>query len=207
MDQTAGQRIVALAQINPTVGDIDGNAELIRDWIGRARDAGAGLVVFPELSLPGYPAEDLYLKRHFGLANLRALEAIAAEASGIAALVGFAEPVEGPVDRRPDGPGPRPARNALATLENGQVTAVYRKHRLPNYAVFDEQRYFEAGTEPVVRELAGLRVGLTICEDCWEPGPPASLEAEAGADRQRVGVAVPAGQGRRARADVRRAGR
>src|ERR687892_2238144 len=105
MDQTAGQRIVALAQVDPTVGDIDGNAELIRDWIGRARDAGAGLVVFPELSLPGYPAEDLYLKRHFGLANLRALEELAqgpARDPGIAALVGFAEPVAGPLERRHD---------------------------------------------------------------------------------------------------------
>ncbi len=175
---------MALAQINPTVGDIDRNAALIGEWIGRAGEAGAELVVFPELSLPGYPAEDLYLKRHFAEANLRALEALAAgpaNDAGIVALVGFAEPVPGPLERRHDAPSPRPVRNALAVLEGGAVTAVYRKIRLPNYAVFDEERYFEPGTEPLVHPIAGVPVGLTICEDVWLEGPPASLEAEAGA--------------------------
>jgi NAD+ synthase (glutamine-hydrolysing) len=175
---------VALAQINPTVGDIDGNAALIGDWIGRAGASGADLVVFPELSLPGYPAEDLYLKRHFAEANLRALTELAAgpaKEAGIVALVGFAEPVPGPLARRHDAPSPRPVRNALAVLEGGEVSAIYRKIRLPNYAVFDEERYFEPGTDPLVHQIGGLPVGLTICEDVWLEGPPASLEAEAGA--------------------------
>ncbi len=165
---------VALAQINPTVGDIDGNAAKIAEWIGRAREAGAELAIFPELCLPGYPAEDLYLKRHFLAANRRAIEELAAAAVGIAALVGFAEPVAGGGDSRH-------AHNSTAVLADGAVRAVYRKNLLPNYAVFDEQRYFVPGTEPVTIEVAGEPVGLTICEDCWVPGPPAQTEAEEGA--------------------------
>ena len=174
---------IALAQVNPTVGDLDGNAALISQWIERARDAGASVVVFPELCLPGYPAEDLYLKSHFLDANVRALTALADEATGgIAALVGFAEPTGGPRAARPDAPGSRPAHNALALLEGGEVRSVYRKARLPNYGVFDEVRYFEPGSEPEIATLAGRAIGLTICEDLWEPGPPASLEVERGAE-------------------------
>ncbi len=173
---------VALAQINPTVGDVDGNARLIADGIARAREAGAGLVVFPELCLPGYPAEDLYLKPHFARANAEAIAALASAADGISVLVGFAEPATATAgEPRRDAPGPRPVHNSLALLEGGRVAAVYRKNRLPNYGVFDEVRYFEPGTEPLVCEIAGRRVGLTICEDLWEPGPPGSLEASAGA--------------------------
>ena len=173
---------IALAQINSTVGDLDGNAALIAESIGRARDAGASVVVFPELCLPGYPAEDLYLKSHFLDANVRALDAIAGDAtSGISALVGFAEPAGGARAARPDAPGRRPAHNSLALLEGGEVRSIYRKSRLPNYGVFDEVRYFEPGSEPEVVTLAGRAVGLTICEDLWEPGPPASLEVEGGA--------------------------
>jgi NAD+ synthetase len=173
---------LALAQINPTVGAVAENAALIRDWIGRAREEGADVVLFPELCLPGYPAEDLYLKRHFLRANADALEDLAAAATGIDVLVGFAEPRAVSGDPHPfDAPAPRQAHNALALLRGGTVEAVYRKQRLPNYAVFDEQRYFEPGTEPVVAEIAGMPVGLTICEDVWEPGPPASVEAEMGA--------------------------
>lgn len=172
---------VALAQVNPTVGEIEGNRRLAAAAIERARDAGADLVVLPELVLPGYPAEDLYLKRHFTLANERALDALAPETEGIVALVGFAEP--GPIgdERRPDAPSARSARNSLAVLDGGVVAAVYRKRRLPNYGVFDEARYFEPGAEPLVYRVNGVPVGLTICEDVWEEGPPASLEAEAGA--------------------------
>ena len=180
MDQPAPSLRVALAQINPTVGDVDGNERLIADAIERAAGEGAGLVVCPELCLPGYPAEDLYLKPHFGRANAEAIERLAAAAS-IPALVGFAEPVSTTAERRPDAPGSRPVHNSLALLDGGRVAAVYRKNRLPNYGVFDEVRYFEPGSEPMVVEIAGVAVGLTICEDLWEPGPPASSEAESGA--------------------------
>jgi len=176
-----GSLRVALAQINVTVGDLDGNARLIAAAIDRARDAGADLVVLPELALPGYPAEDLYLKRHFILANQRTLERLAAETAGITALVGFAEPVEQTGQPRPDAPSRPGARNALAVISEGRIEAVYRKRRLPNYGVFDEARYFEPGAEPLIWEVNGVAVGLTICEDVWEEGPPASLEAEAGA--------------------------
>src|SRR5919202_4082249 len=133
---------VALAQINPTVGDIAGNARLIRDQLERARDEGAQLVVFPELALTGYPPEDLLLKTHFVDAAGQALEEIARDTDGIVALVGFPE-------RRDD------VYNSAAVLADGRVQAVYRKMFLPNYGVFDEQRYFQAGTEPSLIELNG----------------------------------------------------
>jgi NAD+ synthase (glutamine-hydrolysing) len=165
---------VALAQIDPTVGDVAGNAAKAREWIERARDEGAELVILPELCIPGYPAEDLYLKRHFLRANQEAVEELATSVQGITALVGFAEPVAEPTDARH-------AYNSTAVLAEGRVQAVYRKNRLPNYSVFDEQRYFVPGDEPVAIEVGGLGVGLTICEDVWQPGPPAQAEAEAGA--------------------------
>jgi NAD+ synthase (glutamine-hydrolysing) len=174
---------VALAQVNPTVGAVGANRSLIGAWIERARDEGADLVVFGEQVLGGYPAEDLYLKRHFLESNADALDELAGEVHGIAALVGFAEPrPEGAIgDGGPDSPTPRRAHNSLALLRDGRVEAVYRKQRLPNYAVFDERRYFEPGADPLTVEVAGARVGLTICEDVWEPGPPASEEAASGA--------------------------
>jgi NAD+ synthase (glutamine-hydrolysing) len=165
---------IALAQIDPTVGDIDGNAAKIAEWIGRARVEGAELTIFPELSVPGYPAEDLYLKRHFLEANRRAVEELAGAVSGMTVLVGFAEPV-------PGGGDSRHAHNSTAVLVNGEVRAVYRKNRLPNYAVFDEQRYFVPGEDPITISVAGQRVGLTICEDVWVTGPPAEAEVEQGA--------------------------
>jgi NAD+ synthase (glutamine-hydrolysing) len=165
---------VALCQIDPTVGDVDGNAAKIAEWIDRARSEGAELAIFPELSLPGYPAEDLYLKRHFVEANRRAIDELARDVGGITALVGFAEPVPGGGDFRH-------AHNSLAVLADGGVQAIYRKNRLPNYAVFDEQRYFVPGAEPGTVEVGGEKVGLTICEDVWSPGPPASSEATSGA--------------------------
>jgi NAD+ synthase (glutamine-hydrolysing) len=165
---------LALAQINPTVGDVDGNAARAAECIGRARDEGAELVILPELCIPGYPAEDLYLKRHFLRANQRAVEELAASVEGITALVGFAEPVA-------DHEDPRRAYNSTAVLADGAIQAIYRKNRLPNYSVFDEQRYFVPGAEPLAIDLGELRVGLTICEDVWAPGPPAQAEAEAGA--------------------------
>ncbi len=165
---------IALAQINPTVGDIDGNAAKIAAWIDRAREAGAELVIFPELCVPGYPAEDLYLKRHFLAANQEAIEGLASGVEGITALVGFAEPIPGGGDFRH-------AYNSLAVLADGGVHAVYRKNRLPNYSVFDEQRYFAPAAEPLTVAVGAGEVGLTICEDVWAPGPPAQAEADAGA--------------------------
>jgi NAD+ synthase (glutamine-hydrolysing) len=124
--------------------------------------------VVPELALSGYPPEDLLLKTHFVDAAGAALEPLAAAAEGIVALVGFPE-------RAGD------VYNAAAVLVDGRVAGVYRKMFLPNYGVFDEHRYFQAGTEPALLELNGVAIGLTICEDIWEPGPPASSEALAGA--------------------------
>ncbi len=174
---------LALAQINPTVGAVAENAALVREGIARAKDEGADLVVFGELCISGYPAEDLYLKRHFLARCAKAVGELASEVAGIAVLVGFPEPRSANADAADrDAPRPRHAHNSLALLRDGKVEAVYRKQRLPNYAVFDENRYFEPGTEPVVVEIAGTRVGLTICEDAWEPGPPASAEAEMGAE-------------------------
>jgi NAD+ synthase (glutamine-hydrolysing) len=166
---------LGLAQINCTVGDIDGNTSKIREWIGRARDADVELVLFPELCIPGYPAEDLYLKRHFVEANRRAVDELAAEVTGIAAVVGFAEAGEGTTDGRPV------VHNSIALLADGAVQAIYRKQRLPNYAVFDEKRYFTPDTESEIVELVGTKVGMTICEDVWVEGVPASVEAQEGA--------------------------
>jgi NAD+ synthase (glutamine-hydrolysing) len=166
---------IALAQIDPTVGDVDGNAAKIAEWIGRAGAEGVDLAIFPELCVPGYPAEDLYLKPHFVEANRAAVEELARGVGEMVALVGFAEPVAGGGDHRH-------AHNSLAVLSAGELRTVYRKNRLPNYAVFDEQRYFVPGTEPATVEVAGMLVGLTICEDLWDEGPPASSEAAAGAE-------------------------
>jgi NAD+ synthase (glutamine-hydrolysing) len=167
---------IALAQIDPTVGDIDGNAAKIAAWIDRAAAAGAELTIFPELCLPGYPAEDLYLKRHFVEANRRAVEELAGGVHCGVVLVGYAEPAA------EAGGDYRRAHNSLAVLAEGAVRGVYRKNRLPNYAVFDEQRYFAPGGEGMNIDVGSHEVGLTICEDCWVEGPPASTEAAQGAE-------------------------
>jgi len=159
---------IALAQINARVGDLEGNVAKIVEQLERARDAGAELVVFPELAITGYPPEDLLLKEHFLLDARLALESVAEHADGIVALVGFPE-------RADD------VYNALAVCAGREVAAIYRKTDLPNYAVFDEQRYFQAGERGAVIELGDARIGLTICEDIWTPGPPAASEALAGA--------------------------
>jgi NAD+ synthase (glutamine-hydrolysing) len=159
---------VALAQMNATVGDIPGNAAKIARHTAAARDQGASLVVFPELSLTGYPPEDLLLKTAFLEEAGAALEDLAGQARGIVALVGFPE-------RADD------VYNSAAVLADGEVAAVYRKMYLPNYGVFDEQRYFQSGAEAAIFELNGIPVGISICEDIWEPGPPAMTEALAGA--------------------------
>ena len=150
------------------MGDIENNARRIAESIDRARAGGAQLVVLPEQAVTGYPAEDLWLKPHFLDASRRALEAIASHAREIVALVGFPE---------------RDAAtfNSVAVLADGALQGAYRKVLLPNYSVFDERRYFEPGDSPALIEVGGVSVGLTICEDIWYPGPPASVEALAGA--------------------------
>jgi NAD+ synthase (glutamine-hydrolysing) len=160
---------LALAQINPTVGDIDGNAALAAQWIGRARESEADIVVLPELAITGYPPEDLLLKRHFVEAAIGAVYELARRVEGIVALVGG-------LDRDPA------LHNALYVLADGGVEAIYRKMLLPNYGVFDERRYFEPGQGAEILELGGALVAPTICEDIWLPGPPTSLAALAGAE-------------------------
>jgi NAD+ synthase (glutamine-hydrolysing) len=159
---------LALCQMNATVGDIDGNAQRIREGMRAAGEAGAELVLFPELALTGYPPEDLLLKEHFLADAAAALRELAADARGVVAVVGYPE-------RAAD------VYNAAAVLADGAVHAVYRKVYLPNYGVFDEQRYFQAGRAGAVIDIGRERLGLTVCEDIWEPGPPASEEALAGA--------------------------
>jgi NAD+ synthase (glutamine-hydrolysing) len=159
---------IALAQINARVGDLEGNAAKVVRYIERARDAGAEVVLFPELVLTGYPPEDLLLKEHFLRDAGEALESVAAAATGIVALVGYPE-------RSDD------AHNALGVLADGGLRGVYRKVHLPNYGVFDERRYFASGPGGTVLELGDVRLGLTICEDVWVPGPPLSDAALAGA--------------------------
>ncbi|MHB8531405.1 MAG: NAD+ synthase [Solirubrobacteraceae bacterium] len=159
---------LALCQLDATVGDIAGNSERIAAGIEAARAQGAQLALFPELALTGYPPEDLLLREHFLADSAAALRRLADGAQGIVAVVGFPERAED-------------VYNAAAVLAEGRVHAVYRKVFLPNYGVFDEQRYFQHGQRGAVIELGAEQIGLTVCEDIWEPGPPASEEAHAGA--------------------------
>jgi len=160
---------LALCQMNATVGDLDGNARRIAAGIDGARAAGAELVLFPELALTGYPPEDLLLREHFLTDARAALRELAREVTGTTAIVGFPELAD---DR---------VYNAAAVLADGAVRSIYRKLHLPNYGVFDERRYFTAGSSGATIEVAGHRIGLTVCEDLWRPGPPATEEAAAGA--------------------------
>jgi NAD+ synthase (glutamine-hydrolysing) len=159
---------LALCQLNAIVGDIAGNARLIRAGIHAAGEAGAEVVLFPELALTGYPPEDLLLKEHFLADAASTLGELASATRDVVAVVGFPERAED-------------VYNAAAVLADGAVRAVYRKVYLPNYGVFDEQRYFQAGPGGAVIDIGSDRVGVTVCEDIWEPGPPASEEALAGA--------------------------
>ncbi len=154
--------------MNATVGDIAGNARRIRAGIAAARARGAQLVLFGELALTGYPPEDLLLREHFLQDTAAALADLAAGVEGIVAIVGFPEHA-------------RHVYNAAAVLADGGVRSVYRKVHLPNYGVFDEQRYFAAGHTGAVIEVGGAHVGLTVCEDLWRAGAPAAQEADAGA--------------------------
>jgi NAD+ synthase (glutamine-hydrolysing) len=159
------QKVVrlALAQVNPVVGDLPGNARKIIHFIRRAREQGADLVAFPELTLTGYPPEDLLLRPEFIDQNQAALEEVVRETPGITAIVGFAQ-------RAGD------VYNAAAVAHDGAVAGVYRKRHLPNYAVFDEVRYFRPGRETFICERGPLRFGVNVCEDIFSPlGPTTAL--------------------------------
>jgi len=150
---------IAIAQINLLVGDIAGNARRILDFAYRARDGlQAHAVVFPELTLAGYPPEDLLYKPHFLEQIDLALEDLAKQTVGITVVVGFPEREVGLL------------YNSAAVLRDGEIHAIYRKQELPNYGVFDEKRYFRPGSKPCVFDLEGVNVGVTICEDVWLPG-------------------------------------
>ena len=158
-----------MAQMNATVGDLDGNAERIIAGIHEARALGADLIAFPELALPGYPPEDLLLKPQFIRENHDRLRQIAAECKDIAAVIGF-------IDADAD------IYNAAAVIHNGGIVGAYRKMYLPNYGVFDEDRYFAAGSECPVYTISGAPVGVNICEDIWYATGPAVVQRAAGAE-------------------------
>jgi NAD+ synthase (glutamine-hydrolysing) len=161
---------VALCQMNAVVGDLSGNAERIITALGTAEEGGADLAVLPELAITGYPPEDLLLKPGFVADNLAALTKVAAATQGCAAVIGF-------VDQGLD------LHNAAAVCAFGQVHGVYHKQVLPNYGVFDEKRYFAAGSG--ARELyliGGVRVGVSVCEDAWDPAGPIAVQAGGGAE-------------------------
>ena len=160
---------IAVAQFNATVGDLTGNVERIVELAGAAKARGARLLLTPELAISGYPPEDLLLRPDFYRACRKALDDLASRVDGISLIVGFPEEYDG---RR---------HNAAAVIENGRISAVYRKIRLPNYDVFDEKRYFDAGSEACVVTLGGVRCGINICADVWEAGA-AERAAEAGAE-------------------------
>jgi NAD+ synthase (glutamine-hydrolysing) len=160
---------LALAQLNVTVGDFEGNVSRILDGIERAREAQADLVAFPELAVPGYPPEDLLLKPSFVRANEDALSKLVHEVRGLVAVIGFAH-LDGDL------------YNAAAVCADGEIKGIYHKHYLPTYGVFDEDRYFHRGTEAPVFMIAGTRVGICICEDIWYPSGPAEWQSWAGAE-------------------------
>ena len=160
---------VGLAQVNPTVGAIEANARLVADWMGRARAAGCDLVAFPELTLTGYPPEDLLFKPAFIEANLRALADVARQSRGLTVVLGF-------VDKRDD------IFNAAALLHDGAHAGTYHKQYLPNYGVFDENRYFQSGVESPVFACGDTTIAANICEDIWYPTGPTTLQALAGAE-------------------------
>jgi NAD+ synthase (glutamine-hydrolysing) len=159
---------LALAQINPTVGDLDGNRALVLDRLSRAREAGADIAIFPELAVTGYPPEDLLLRPGFVRAAERSLDEIARATRGITLLVGTPH-----LDRD--------LYNACAVCSDGELKALVRKRFLPNYGVFDEFRYFAPGHELFLFAHGDALVGVTVCEDMWQPGPPATDLALAGA--------------------------
>lgn len=161
---------IALAQVNPTVGDLEGNRAIVERAIEDARRWGADVVAAPELVLTGYPPEDLVLRPSFVADNLESLQKLAPVTHGIAAVVGF-------IDRDGDR-----VFNAAALISDGEIRGVYHKHLLPNYGVFDEERYFGAGEGILLGRLGDVTLGITICEDVWKPEGPHDACAAAGAD-------------------------
>jgi len=161
---------VAACQIDTVAGDLEGNVVAVLSALDKAESAGCDLAVFPELAITGYPPEDLLLKPSFVADNKVALQKLAARTSRCAAVVGFVDST-------------RDLFNAAAVCAFGEVKGTYRKRLLPNYAVFDEQRYFAPGTgEPPIFVIGGVRVGLSICEDAWAPGGPIEAQAAGGAE-------------------------
>ncbi|MDO8355734.1 MAG: NAD+ synthase [Nitrospirota bacterium] len=177
---------IAMVQMNPTVGDLDGNVRRITGWLREARKAKADLVAFPELAITGYPPEDLLLKPRFIADNRRALQEIVRHCRGLAAVVGYVS--------QSDGPDPKPARssvvpagahelyNAAAVIADQTLVTTYCKWYLPNYGVFDESRYFYPGRRLPLIRLRGTVVGVNICEDVWLPEGPTRFQAAAGAE-------------------------
>jgi NAD+ synthase (glutamine-hydrolysing) len=155
---------LGMGQINPTVGDLEGNTRKIIQYIRDAVKMGADLITFPELAIPGYPPEDLLLMPRFIDANLECLQMVIAASESLTVLVGF-------VDRRDD------IYNAAALIYDGTLQAVYHKIHLPNYGVFDERRYFQPGREFLVFSIRGITIGVNICEDIWFPGNPTQAQA------------------------------
>ncbi|MFQ5522779.1 MAG: NAD+ synthase [Acidimicrobiia bacterium] len=170
---------VAAAQINLHVGDISGNEARIADAISWAKSENAKILLLPELAICGYPPEDLVLREDFVVANLEAVKRLAVAATDVDVVVGFVDRV---YSRLSDDSQPRTVANAAAVLSEGQIRGVYHKVLLPNYGVFDEDRYFVMGERPgQVWELGGLRVGVSVCEDIWVPHGPPTHQAAAGA--------------------------
>ncbi|CAE6737794.1 MAG: NAD+ synthase [Nitrospira sp.] len=177
---------IAMAQINPTVGDIDGNTALIKAWIKEARRAKPDIVAFPELAITGYPPEDLLFKARFIDDTQRALKAITAEAHGLVVVVGYVGREGTGVTASEAAAMPSAGRhdlyNAAAVLAERRIVANYCKRHLPNYGVFDESRYFHPGTRLPLLILNGTTIGVNICEDIWYPEGPSRAQAAAGAE-------------------------
>lgn len=176
---------IALAQVNSTVGDIAGNAAEVRRWSREAADAGAQLVAFPEMMLTGYPIEDLVFRDSFVSSSVAALSQLAAdlEADGLgdlAVVVGYVD-ADGPAATSSEATPGRGRRDASAMLLGGKIAAKYYKHHLPNYGVFDEDRYFEPGRSLTVVRFGGVDIALTVCEDIWQAGGPFTAARRAGA--------------------------
>ena len=165
---------LALAQMNPTVGDIDSNTARIIEYVERARESRADLVAFPELAITGYPPEDLLFKTSFLQANEEAMRRVVEAARDIAVVVGYVEVGDSATGTD--------LANAAAVGYNGELIDSYRKMYLPNYGVFDEDRYFRRGTECPVYRINGVGVGVNICEDIWYPVGPIAVQREAGAE-------------------------
>ena len=155
--------------MDTTVGDLPGNAARMIEWVDRANAQACDIVIFPELALTGYPPEDLLLKPSFIRDNLRYRDRVVAASRGIAVVGGF-------VDLRSD------IYNAAFFAYDGELRDVYHKVYLPNYGVFDEERYFQRGRRCPIFELAGVRIGVSICEDAWYPTGPISVQASQGAE-------------------------